>query len=78
MGTGVASHVRDHTGETMSKDNERPLLLSVEDACNMLRLGRTKLYQEIKSGRLESIRVGRLRRIPFSALENWIAARVTK
>src|SRR5262249_41164256 len=40
------------------------LLLTVEEAAQRLRLGRTLVYQLISSGELESVTVGRLRRVP--------------
>lgn len=48
------------------------LLLTVSEACDQLRLGRTTVYQLIRDGRLPSLRVGRSRRIPAAALEQFI------
>jgi excisionase family DNA binding protein len=39
------------------------VLLTVEEAAELLRLGRTTVYALIKSGELASVPVGRLRRI---------------
>jgi excisionase family DNA binding protein len=39
----------------------------------LLGLGRTAVFDEIKSGRLGSIRVGRARLIPADAIRDWIA-----
>jgi excisionase family DNA binding protein len=47
-------------------------LLSVEESTKRLGLGRTRLYQEIGSGRLASVRVGRRRLIPEDAIEEFI------
>lgn len=51
-----------------------PLLLTPEVAAERLSCGRTKIYELIRAGELESVKVGRLRRIPEDAL----AAYVTK
>ena len=48
------------------------LLLTVE-AARRLRLGRTLVYQLISSGELESVKVGRLRRVPAECLPEYVA-----
>jgi len=50
------------------------LLLTVEEAARRLRLGRTLVYRLISSGELESVTVGRLRRIPAQCLTEYVAA----
>ena len=54
------------------------VLLSVEAAAERLSLSRTRLYALIKSGDIESVRVGRLRRIPADALPQFVARLVAK
>jgi excisionase family DNA binding protein len=49
------------------------LLLTVEEAARRLRLGRTLVYQLISSGELESVKVGRLRRVPAECLPEYVA-----
>lgn len=49
------------------------LLLTVEEAAERLRLGRTLVYQLISSGELESVKVGRLRRVPAECLPEYVA-----
>ena len=44
------------------------LLLTPEEAADMLSLGRTKLFQLIGDGTLRSVRIGKCRRVPASAL----------
>ena len=50
------------------------LLLTVEEAAKRLRLGRTLIYQLISSGELESVTVGRLRRVPAECLAEYVKA----
>jgi excisionase family DNA binding protein len=50
------------------------LLLTVEEAAHRLRLGRTLVYRLISSGELESVKVGRLRRVPADCLPEYVAA----
>lgn len=52
----------------------RPLrvLFSVEVAAEELSISRTRMYQLLKTGRIESVKVGRLRRIPAEALAGYV------
>ena len=49
-----------------------PMLFSVEEAANILHIGRSTIFKLIRDGELESIRLGRSRRIPVDALEQYI------
>jgi excisionase family DNA binding protein len=48
------------------------LVLTVEEAAERLGVGRTMMYALVKSGAIESICIGRLRRIPGDALETFV------
>jgi excisionase family DNA binding protein len=54
-----------------------PLLLTVEEAAERLRIGKTKAYELVRSGALESVRIGRLRRIHQDAITQYAANLVT-
>lgn len=43
-------------------------LLTVEAAAQRLSIGRTTMYALLKNGQINSVRIGRLRRIPADAL----------
>jgi excisionase family DNA binding protein len=49
-----------------------PLLMSVEEAADLLRLGRTRMYELVMSGRIVSVKVGRRRLIPRKSLEEFV------
>ncbi|MEV7690132.1 excisionase family DNA-binding protein [Streptomyces bungoensis] len=49
------------------------VLLTVEEAARRLRIGRTTCFRLVSSGRLESVTVGRLRRVPADALPVFVA-----
>ncbi len=49
------------------------LLVCPEDAARVLGVGRTKVYELMRSGALRSVRVGGLRRIPVAALDEFVA-----
>lgn len=44
------------------------MLLTPEEAASQLAIGRTKVYELIRQGKLESVRIGTCRRIPVQSL----------
>lgn len=53
------------------------VLLTVEEAAEQLHIGKTKTYALVKAGELESVLIGRLRRIHIDAV-NAYAARLLR
>ncbi|MQA78098.1 MAG: helix-turn-helix domain-containing protein [Streptosporangiales bacterium] len=51
---------------------QKPLLLNPEQAAQELGIGRTRTFALIASGELESVKIGRARRIPRAALEVYV------
>ena len=51
-----------------------PLVLTVEEAADRLGVGRTVMYALVSSGAVESVRIGRLRRVPADALVAFLNA----
>jgi excisionase family DNA binding protein len=47
-------------------------LLTPEQGADQLQVGRTRMYALIKSGEIKSVKIGRLRRIPASAIAAFI------
>ncbi len=66
---GLIVHM--HTAEFMDRVAV-PLLLTPEEAARMLGCGRTYVYGLIASGELESVKVGRLRRVPLAAVQAYV------
>ena len=54
--------------------DELPLILTVEDVQNILRIGRNTAYGLARSGQLPSIRIGRQVRITKDALDRYLSA----
>jgi excisionase family DNA binding protein len=52
------------------------VLLTVEEAAERLHIGKTKTYALVKAGEIESVLIGRLRRIHIDAINSY-AARLT-
>jgi excisionase family DNA binding protein len=50
------------------------VLLTVEEAARRLNIGRTTMYGLVSSGVIESVTIGRLRRVPSECLDNFVAA----
>jgi excisionase family DNA binding protein len=50
-----------------------PLLLTANEAAEALAIGRSKVYELIMSGELESVRIGGCRRVPADALVQFVA-----
>lgn len=63
------SDARDEHGTlaTPAHDDPTLVLLKVEEAARRLRIGRTTCFALIRTGELESVMVGGLRRVPADA-----------
>jgi len=51
---------------------ELPMLFTVEQVAQILGIGRSTVFQLIKNDHIESIRLGRSRRIPVDAMQNYV------
>ena len=49
---------------------------TVDEACDLLSIGRTLFYSEVKAGRIETARAGGRTIVPRSSLERYIEARL--
>lgn len=57
-------------------DTHNKLLVSVEEAAQMLSIGRSLVYKLVLSKQVLSVKIGRTRRIPVFALEAFIAQQI--
>jgi excisionase family DNA binding protein len=48
------------------------LLLSVREAAEIIAVGRSTMYELLRAGEVESVRIGRCRRVPHSALVAYV------
>ena len=55
-----------------------PLLVDIEQAGKMVRLGRSKLYQLIREGSIPVVHIGRAVRIPVEGLQRYVDRLVTE
>lgn len=49
------------------------VLLTVEEAARRLNIGRTTMYSLVSAGAIESVTIGRLRRVPAECLDAFVA-----
>ena len=61
-------------GETVPPKDVPDRLLGVGEAAALLGLGRSSTYAEIQGGRLRSLKVGRRRLVPSSAIRDFCEA----
>ena len=61
----------------MSTQTGNKLLMTVEQFCDYAEIGRTTVYVLIKSGELETITIGRSRRIPVEAAHRWLEEKLS-
>ena len=48
------------------------LLLTVEETASLIGIGRTKVFELIATGVLESVRIGGARRVPTGAVTDYV------
>lgn len=49
------------------------VMLTTEEAAERLGIGRTLMFRLIRTGEIQSVQIGRLRRVPASALQEYAA-----
>jgi excisionase family DNA binding protein len=54
------------------------LLLTIEEAAERLQVGRCTMQALLLSGEVQSFKIGRLRRVPPGALEDYIARQMAR
>lgn len=50
----------------------QPILYTLQEAADLLRISRTKLYELLDARELESVHIGRSRKIPADALRTYV------
>lgn len=68
----IRAEVRDEVERASGKPDR--LLLSIVEACEVLGLSRTQVYSLVSAGRLRTLKVGRRRLVPSSAIDDYIAS----
>ena len=65
--------VREETLVSESLITDDQLLVTPEEAARRLSVGRTTIYELMSSGELQSVNIGRCRRVPVSSLSSFVS-----
>lgn len=76
MTTAAPDTIRLHP--TTITDSAETLLLTVEEAARQLRIGRTRMFHLVTTGAVESVFIGRLRRVPIECLHEYVKSLLAK
>ena len=49
-----------------------PILVTVEEMATMLSIGRTVAWELVRKGKVKSVKIGRTRRVPITAIQVYI------
>lgn len=60
----------------MTSGNNR-VVLTIEEAAQRLGIGRTTMYGLIKTGKIRTVTIGRLRRVPTFCLDEYVQSLLT-
>lgn len=71
MALVYGSAMRD-SAENATHDSDGPIACTVKEAARLLSLGTRKVEYMVKSGELESVKIGRSRRIPRKAIDTYL------
>lgn len=55
-----------------------PLLYRVEEVCDLLQVSRTQVYDLLRTKKIASVKIGRARRVPVDAVNDYLAAVATE
>ena len=53
-------------------ENENPVLITIDELCEVLMIGKNTAYQLLTSGKIKSFRIGRAWKIPRESLDDFI------
>jgi excisionase family DNA binding protein len=53
----------------------RPITVRIREACRITGIGRSKLYELIQAGEIETIKVGAVTLLPVAGIEAFLARR---
>jgi excisionase family DNA binding protein len=65
--------IREEAPVSESLITDDQLLVTPEEAARRLSVGRTTIYELMSSGELQSVNIGRCRRVPVSSLSTFVS-----
>lgn len=72
----LAQRLAEHETEpepVPARQTPERVMLTVEEAAERLGIGRTLMFRLIRTGEIETVRIGRLRRVPATAIHEYAA-----
>lgn len=78
LGQLMSEEQREDVPQQPTRPLPERVLLTAEEAAEQLGIGRTLMYKLIAHGEIESIRIGRLRRVPTVAIQDYASRLVNK
>ncbi len=69
--------MRKRNTQVLGVSPDMKLLLSVDEAAAAMSLGRSLIYDLVMCQQIASIKVGRMRRIPVAALQEFVQRQLT-
>ena len=63
----------DH-GQLLALISSLPLVVTIPEAARLLKVGKNRMYEEVASGRIRSVRIGNKKLIPLRVLLDWLEA----
>jgi DNA binding domain, excisionase family len=73
--TVVNIKVKNHTKERITMFKDYGDVVTVEELCEMLMIGKNAAYELLGSGRIKAIRIGKIWKIPKKAVEEFVMGR---
>jgi excisionase family DNA binding protein len=73
LASALAEQQDDQPSEPKQQPKPTRVLLTVEEAAEYLGVGRTLMYRLIKENEVTTVQIGRLRRVPREAIDNYAA-----
>lgn len=66
--------LRANEKEHTMQENDETIAYSIKGASKATNIGQTKIYEEIKLGRLKAVKFGKRTLIPSKSLREWLNA----
>ena len=63
----------DNLSSTERSDSGQSLLLTVEEAAELLRIGRTRTFELVMRGEIQSVKIGRRRLVVRDGLRKYVS-----
>ena len=64
-----------HDRKGLDADRHDPLTIRIKDACRITGIGRSKLFELIKVGEIQTIKVGAITLVPMDSLAGFVDRR---